>query len=241
MTEQLYIAESKAKEADERCTRKIQELVKWQQRAFQLHKDKGKLSKDRDSQMREIQQSLLMFEASLRSEQRHINQLIYEKDCQIDKQRKEIHMYRALIISKARSDKMSVSNKPLPSGKIVKTNSKSELESVQEVDSFTDDSLYDSGSDIVVNVKSKHVGRRGVLPVDELDNLNDGIARNKWDACLTDNGLNKVNKIILNHRSVIKPKDVKNKRINKERSRSIDICENGSRNATVQYWTHPYI
>lgn len=231
LTEQLFKADTKAKNIEDEFNRAENELKIWQKNAHQLYKDKKELMKEKDREMKKIQASLVLFEDSLRQEQKHINHLLDEKNGIIDKQRKEIHIYRSLIINKAKSEISQSSQSGSRTSS--RHNGKPPLSSVQEIDCNAQQT--DNCSEAQTNGGIYHLDHSTSDHEDKQSKDNNNISYYKGSNSVG------VNKIFLNHRSVTRPKDVKNKRYNKERSRSIDSSEIGQQNNSTVHWTHPYV
>ncbi|CAM1154642.1 Uncharacterised protein r2_g4329 [Pycnogonum litorale] len=168
-------------------------MWKWRERAEKLKKEKNSLLKEKDNQLKVIQQNLIMFESSLRQEQRRVCKVLLCKEQLIEKQKKEIHM------------------------RTVSCNGR--LSSLQEVES------YDENGDLVESSKSSP---------SKIDSV--GVDK----SVLTDNNdYTSSNKIHLNHRSVTKPKDVKNKKKQNKFYRS--KSEPSEKTEGTSYWSIPFV
>ncbi|CAM1154643.1 Uncharacterised protein r2_g4329 [Pycnogonum litorale] len=193
-------------------------MWKWRERAEKLKKEKNSLLKEKDNQLKVIQQNLIMFESSLRQEQRRVCKVLLCKEQLIEKQKKEIHMYRSLLINKAKSEKtLPIKNVCISNRRTVSCNGR--LSSLQEVES------YDENGDLVESSKSSP---------SKIDSV--GVDK----SVLTDNNdYTSSNKIHLNHRSVTKPKDVKNKKKQNKFYRS--KSEPSEKTEGTSYWSIPFV
>ncbi|XP_050521626.1 uncharacterized protein LOC126894560 [Daktulosphaira vitifoliae] len=183
----------------DRCRFQTHQALIWRKKAKIQEQHIARISSEYNTRLESLTSDLLLFEARLSKKQREITELLDERDCIIDQQQQIIQCLHSRLADFGVT--MTVTS--LDDGNV----DDSDSAVIMEEDEFS------SQVDATEHLQSNQQNQQQPRPITTEDGRE---TDSRGNVTAT------YNRVMSNHRSVTKPKDVKYKRINKAKSKSLE-------------------